>query len=616
MVIANLILKGGIHLHLSRFKYIPLIGTIGNYKKEYISKDLIAALTVAVVVIPQSMAYALIAGVNPVYGLYTAIVSTIFASAFGSSKHLIAGPTNAIALLVAGSMSPYMAQENAYQLLFLMTFIVGALQIFFGVIKMGKVINFVSHSVIIGFTAGAGVLIALGQLSTLLSISIKNSSHMSTITKFYYVITHLSETNLYALGLGVMTMAIILICKRINKSLPGALIGIIIPVIFIVIFALDQKGVKLTGAIPSTLPPFVMVQFSLAGIQAMFGGAIAIAIIGLVEAISIAKSIGTTSRQKIDANQEFIGQGIGNLVGSFFQNFAGSGSFTRSAINYHSGAATRIAGILSGVLVALVLVFLGGFAKYIPNPCLAGVIMVISYNMIDKKEIAHIVKAGKFKSDSLAMWATCLATIFMPHLDFAIYTGIAISIMLYLKDTNKVPVRILIPSQGKDTQIIEKKIESVKGKVDILIIELEGNLYFGSAEDLETKLDGLVDKAKVFILRMKYVTSVDLTSLNALKIFFRSVKDAGGIVIISGVKSELNSLLENSNVTSDIGEENIFMTENEIFASSTNALEKARSAINCDLTDSGQKSASCTLLESVTNFNGSTGGTNKTTASL
>ncbi|TGE35064.1 SulP family inorganic anion transporter [Desulfosporosinus fructosivorans] len=603
-------------MHLSRFKYIPLIGTIRNYKKEYISKDIIAALTVAVVVIPQSMAYALIAGVSPVYGLYTAIVSTIFASAFGSSKHLIAGPTNAIALLVAGSMSPYMAQENAYQLLFLMTFIVGALQILFGVIKLGKVINFVSHSVIIGFTAGAGVLIALGQLSTLLSISIKDSSHMSTITKFYYVLTHLSQTNLYALGLGVMTMVIIVICKRINKSLPGALIGIIIPVIFIVIFALDQKGVKLTGAIPSTLPPFVMVQFSLAGVQAMFGGAIAIAIIGLVEAISIAKSIGTTSRQKIDANQEFIGQGIGNLVGSFFQNFAGSGSFTRSAINYHSGAATRIAGILSGVLVALVLVFLGGFAKYIPNPCLAGVIMVISYNMIDKKEIAHIVKAGKFKSDSLAMWATCLATIFMPHLDFAIYTGIAISIMLYLKDTNKVPVRILIPSQGKDSQIIEKKIESVKGKVDILIIELEGNLYFGSAEDLETKLDGLIDKAKVFILRMKYVTSVDLTSLNALKIFFRSVKDAGGIVIISGVKSELNSLLKNSNVTSDIGEENIFMTENEIFASSTNALEKARSAINCDPTDSGEKSASCTLLESVTNFNGSTGGTNKSTASL
>ena len=233
-----------------------------------------------------------------------------------------------------------------------------------------------------------------------------------------------------------------------------------------------------------------------------------------------------------------------------------------------------------------------------------------------KKEIKHIFKAGKFKSDSIAMFVTFLATILLPELDYAIYTGIAISIALYLKDTNKVPVRILIPSQGKESQIIEKKIESVKGKVDILIVELEGSLYFGSAEDLGNKLDDLVDKAKVFILRMKYVTSIDLTSLNAIKIFMRTVKESGGILIISGVKSELNSLLKNSNVTSDIGEDNIFMSENEIFASSNNALEKARAAINCDTADSGQKSASCSLLESVSNFNGSTSGSNKTTASL
>ena len=603
-------------MYLSRFKYFPLIGTIANYKKEYFSKDLIAALTVAVVAIPQSMAYALIAGVNPVYGLYTAIVSTIISSAFGSSKHLVAGPTNAIALLIAGSMKNYMGLDNAYELLFLMTFIVGALQILFGVMKLGKVINFVSHSVIVGFSAGAGILIALGQLSTLLSISIKDSAHMATTEKFYYCITHLSQTNLYALGLGLMTVAIMLICKKINKNLPGALIGIIIPIIFIVIFALDQKGVKLTGNIPSSLPPFKMIQFSLGSISNVFSGAIAIAIIGLVEAISISKTISSTSRQKIDANQEFIGQGLANALSSFFQCFAGSGSFSRSAINYHNGAVTRIAGIMSGIVVALVLVFLGSYAKYIPLPCLAGLLILTGYGLMDKKEIKHIFKAGKFKSDSIAMFVTFLATILLPELDYAIYTGIAISIALYLKDTNKVPVRILIPSQGKESQIIEKKIESVKGKVDILIVELEGSLYFGSAEDLGNKLDDLVDKAKVFILRMKYVTSIDLTSLNAIKIFMRTVKESGGILIISGVKSELNSLLKNSNVTSDIGEDNIFMSENEIFASSNNALEKARAAIKCDTDDSGQKSASCSLLESVSNFNGSTSGSNKTTAAL
>lgn len=603
-------------MYLTRFKYFPLIGTIGNYKREYFTKDLVAALTVAVVVIPQSMAYALIAGVNPVYGLYTAIVSTIIASAFGSSNHAIAGPTNAIALLVAGSMAPYMAQENAYEMLFLMTFMVGVLQILFGVIKLGKVINFVSHSVVIGFTAGAGVLIGLGQLSTLLGMSIKGSAHMSTMEKFYYVITHLSETNLYALGLGVMTMAIIIVCKKINKKLPGALIGIIIPIIFIVMFSLDQKGVKLTGFIPSSLPPFKMLVFDTSVMQNVFSGALAIAIIGLVEAIAISKSIATTSRQKIDANQEFIAQGLANAGASFFQCFAGSGSFTRSAINFQSGAVTRLAGMMSGVVVALVLVFFAPYAQYIPSPCLAGVILVIAYNMVDKKEISHIIKAGKFKSDSLAMMATCILAVILPDLDVAIYSGIALSIALYLKDTNKAPMKILVPSEGKNGSIIEKEVRSIKEKMDILIIQLEGNLFFGSAEDLQAKLEDLADKSKVFILRMKYVANIDLTALGVLKVFIRTIKESGGTVIFSGVKSEFSTLLVNTHINADVGENNVFMSENEIFASSTNALERAQNICGLPISSDGADSAACKTQEAKPILNISPDLESKNTASF
>ena len=599
-------------MYLTRFKYIPLIGTIRNYKKEYFIKDLIAALTGAVVAIPQCMAYALIAGINPVYGLYTAIVSSIFGSAFGSSKHLVTGPTNSSALLVASVMASYMGNGNAYQILFLLTFLVGSLKMLFGVLKFGKLINYVSHTVILGFTTGAGVLIALGQLNTLLSIPIKNAAQMPTTEKLYYVLTHLSQTNYYALGLGLMTAAIIIICKKVNKNIPGALIGIIIPIIFIILFSLEKQGVKLTGDIPTSLPPFTMVQFNFGTMSALFSGALSLAIIGCVEAISSAKAISSLSRQKIDANQEFIGQGMANLASSFFQGFPGSGSFTRTAINYHSGAATRLAGMLSGVIMAIVLLFFAPYAKYIPNACLAGVMFVTAYNLVNVEEIKKVIKLGWVKSDSLAMWVTCFATVLLPNLSYAIYLGIALSLALYLKDTNKVPVRILIPSQGKGSQILEKKIECVKEKVDILIVELEGTLYFGSAEDLETKLEGLVDKAKVFIVRMKYVTTIDLTSINALKTFIRAVKEVGGSIILSGVKSELSSMLENSNVTTDIGEDNVFMSENEIFASSNNALEKARASISCNMVDNAQKSASSVLLESVENFSGS----NKTTASL
>ncbi|MDR3543960.1 MAG: SulP family inorganic anion transporter, partial [Desulfosporosinus sp.] len=356
-------MKGGIRMSsLTLRKYIPILETIKGYKKENFRKDLIAALTVTVVGIPQYMAYALIAGVSPVYGLYTGIIAAIVGSAFGCSNQLITGPTNAICLITASAMIRYMGFPNAYQMLFLMTFIVGVLQVIYGAIKLGKVIDFVSHTVLIGFTAGAGILIALGQVNTLLGMSIKDSAAMSTMEKMYYIITHINQTNYYALGLGVMTMAIIVICKKISKNLPGALIGITVPIFFILMFALEKKGVKLTGTIPSALPPFKMVQFSLASAKNIFSGAFAISIIGLVEAISISKAISTNTRQKIDSNQEFIGQGISNIVASFFQCFPSSGSFSRSAINYVNGAVTRFSGILSGVFVALVLLFFAPYA--------------------------------------------------------------------------------------------------------------------------------------------------------------------------------------------------------------------------------------------------------------
>ena len=535
---------------------------------------MVSALTVAVVVIPQSMAYAIIAGVNPVYGLYTAIISTILSSAFGSSSHLIAGPTNAISLLVASSMRNYMQLGNAYEMLFLLTFTVGIIQVLFGVIKLGKVINYVSHAVIVGFTAGAGILIALGQLNQFLGISIKNSAQMPTMSKLWYVLTHLNETNYFALLLGLLTIITIVALKKINKNIPGSLIGIVISIIILIVFSLDKAGVKLTGDITSSLPPFKLVVFDWNSFRQIFSGAVAIAIIGLVEAISISKSIASTSREKIDANQEFIGQGIANTVSSFFQCFPGSGSFTRSAINYYSGAATRMSGILSGILVAVVLVFMAPYARYITMPSLAGVIMVIAYNMVNRKEMKKVHKVSK--SDSVVMWVTFAATVLMPDLDWAVYMGIAISIALYLRDTNKVPVRVLIPSHDRQNRFIEKEIDTVKGKTDILIIQLEGNLYFGSASDLENKLESLSDKAHIFIIRMKSVSTVDVTSLDTLKIFIRTVMSSGGKILVCGISTGLNTMLLNSDLAEDIGRENIFLSENEIFASSDKAMKKAK----------------------------------------
>lgn len=542
-----------------------------------------------VVGIPQYMAYALIAGVSPVYGLYIGIVATIIGSVFGSSNQLITGPTNAICLLTASAMIRYMNLPNAYQMLFLMTFLVGVLQLLYSVIKLGTLVDFVSHTVLVGFTAGAGVIIALGQLKAFFGMSIKNSSSMSPLEQTYFIITHISKTNLYVLGVGMMTIAIVVICRKINKKLPGALLGITLPIIFIIMFALEKKGVKLTGTIPSVLPPFKMVQFSFASLKDIFRGAFAISIIGLVEAISISKSISTKTRQKIDSNQEFIGQGLANIVGSFFQCIPSSGSFSRSAINYINGGASRFAGILSGVIVAIILVCLAPFAKYIPSASLAGVLIYTGYGLIDKEDIKKVVRAGILSSDSIAMCVTCFLVIILPNIDYAIYVGIALSIVLHLKDTNKAPVKLLIPLPGAESQIIEHEIKLVKEKVDVLIIQLEGNLYFGAAHDLGEKLESLISKSRVFILRMRNVTTIDLTSLNTLKAFNRNVKEAGGITIVSGVNSDLDLFFKKTNFESDIGIENIFKSENEVFASTTNNLQKARSSVNYETDDKVHK---------------------------
>ena len=555
-------------------RYIPLWETLRNYRRSDIRKDLVAALTVAVVAIPQSMAYAVIAGVNPAYGLYTAIISTMIASAFGSSSHLIAGPTNAISLLIASNMKSYLGMDNFMEILFLLTFLTGALQIVFAVLRLGRALNYVSHAVVVGFTAAAGILIALGQLNQLLGISIPNSASLTTLEKMGYVFTHLGKTNPYALGIGVFTMAVILIFRRIHRSLPGSLIGMILSVIMVVALALESKGVRLTGEIPASLPVFQLIRLDMGLAKGLFGKALAIAIIGLVEAISIAKSIASTSCQKIDANQEFIGQGLANAAGSFFQCFAGSGSFTRSAVNYISGAATRISGILSGIFVALTLLLLGGYARYIPMASLAGVIMVIAYGMVNRKEIKKVHTVGR--SDAIVMWATFGGTLLLPDLDTAIYLGVILSIGLYLRDTNKVPVKILLPSGETGVNFEEVEVSTVNEPVDVMIIQIEGSLYFGSAEDLESKLESLRDKSRVFILRMKRVQTIDITSLDALKTFIGRVKAAGGTVFLCGVSAGLNSILINSELAGEIGADHIFLSEGTLLASSRKALEKAR----------------------------------------
>ncbi|MEG6521658.1 SulP family inorganic anion transporter [Desulfotomaculum sp. 1211_IL3151] len=555
-------------------KYVPILDTLRNYDKKDFRFDFIAAVTVAVVALPQTMAYAMIAGVHPAYGLYAGIVLTILASSFGSSNQLATGPTNAISLLIAAYMAAYIGQDNFFGNLFLLTFMVGAIQFIMGTFRLGSLVNYVSHAVIVGFTAGAGIIIAMGQLNNLLGVKLP-SGHLSSVGKVVACFQNLDKMNYVAFGIGIFTIAVILISKRISKNIPGALLGVVLSVILVMVFDLEKYGIKVVGEIPQAIPPLSMPNFSLSAAVDLSAGAVVIAIIGLVEAVAISKAIASKTLQKIDPNQEFIGQGVANMGGAFFSSIAGSGSFTRSAITFQNGGRTRLTGVLVGFIILIVLIFFAPYARYIPNASLAGVIMVVAYSMIDKKALVKVVKTNR--NDAVVLLVTMFTTILAPELEQAIYAGVALSLILYLKDSGVATVKTLAPVKANDGRFVEQSINGQSPS--IAIFQLEGNLYFGSSADLERKLSDGYSDSKVFMIRFKGISVIDITALEVVEAFINRAHGDGKRVILTGVSPRILKMLDKMHIVEHIGKENIFMEDDEVFATSGKPLDEASSFV-------------------------------------
>ncbi len=443
-------------MFLDRLAGLSFLQPLIHYRREDIKFDLVAAITVTLLAVPQGMAYAIIAGIDPVIGLYSSIVCRILGSLFGSSNHMVTGPTNAIALLVAAYMTPFLGQPDFYQLLFLLTFMIGLIQFGLGALKLGNLVNYVAHSVIVGFTAGAGLIIALGQLNELLGIRLP-TGHWSTIQKAILTWQSLGQINYYALLLGLLTIAVVVACAKTDKKIPGSMLGLLFSGLAVAVFGLDRYGVKLMAQIPSALPPFSLVHPSIAAVDSLFNGALIIAVIGLVEAMSIGKAISCQTLQKIDANQEFIGQGVANMGGAFFSCMPASGSFTRSSLNFQSGARTKMAGILSGFIMLIGLLFFAPYIVYIPGASLAGLIMVVAYSMINFRALIRVVKCNR--NDAIILWATLLTTVLAEHLEYAIYAGLTVSIILFLRETSSVNLKLYIPGEVGDEPYSEYDID-------------------------------------------------------------------------------------------------------------------------------------------------------------
>jgi SulP family sulfate permease len=570
---------------LTPFK--PPIETLRHYNLHKLRKDLLAGMTISVVEVPQSMAYAIIAGVPPQYGLYTSVIQGTIGALLSSSEHMTTGPTNTQSLLVASAMhrlvDPTADPIHYLQLVFCLTLLKGLIQLAFAAAQMGNMVRYVSRSVIAGLVSGAGFLIFFGQLPAFLGIHSKLRTDLpgilGSISRFVH---YRQEVNVRSILIGLSVIAITVGLRQISKLLPGALTGVVFAAGLIWLMGWTNAAVPLIDPLPPGFPHFHVPHMGWLEAESLFGGALALAVIGMIESVAIAKSIASRTGEKIDPNQEFFAQGFKNSLSSFFQCIPGSGSFTRSALDYAAGAETRFAAVFNAFFVGCIFWFCADEARYIPRAALAGVLFVIAAGLVEWGYLPRVLKSSR--PDALVCGITFAATLFVP-LEYAIFIGVFLNIALYLRQASRLHVREMVQGQ-RDGPFQERELTDRSGGTQVMFLQVEGDLFFGVADELRDRLanlsrEGSAVRAVVFRLRRTH--SIDSTALYVLEQFTRDMQARRGHVILCGVSPELTPVLRNFGLLDLIGSENFFEGGLGVFASAKDALKRARQLVGVSI---------------------------------
>lgn len=543
----------------------PFLSWFKHISKDTLRHDIIAGFTGAVIVLPQGVAFATIAGLPPEYGLYTAMVTPIIAALFGSSMHLISGPTTAISIVVFSAVS-HMAppgSEEFISLVLTMTFLAGIYQLAFGLARLGTLVNFVSHTVVIGFTMGAAILIATSQIKHILGISLPSGD--TFLHTWVLVWEKSSDTNLYVLITALSTLVTALLIKRFLPKIPNLLVGLITGSFVAIALGGVDNGIKLIGEIPAHLPPLSSPDFSIEAIKKLAPEAFAVALLGLIEAVSISRAIATKSNQRIHSSQEFIGQGLSNIVGSFFSSYAGSGSFTRSGINYSAGAKTPMSAIFAAVFLMVIILLIAPLTAYLPVAAMGGVILIVAYNLIDFHHVKQIFKYSK--SETSILLTTFFATLFL-ELEFAIYLGVLLSLVLFLKRTST-PEIVTLALDDEDKSG-KKKFININAKPvnqcpQLKIIRIDMSIYFGSLNNIQNRIHHIVENenCKHILVVATGINFIDLSGAEMLANEANQLKKMGGGLYFAELKSLVYEAISKKCLVAKIGNSHFFDTKRE-----------------------------------------------------
>ncbi|WP_226801810.1 SulP family inorganic anion transporter [Alkalilimnicola sp. S0819] len=535
-------------------RLFPFLHWAGELRGATLHADLMAGITGAVIVLPQGVAYAMIAGLPPQFGLYSAIVIPIVAGLFGSSRHLVSGPTAAISVLVASVLAGMSIAEGDYIALALtLTLLAGVFQLGFGLARMGALVNFISHTVIVGFTAGAALIIALSQTGNLLGLPAGGPSGL----KAFAVVAAAPPPHLAtALGLFAFTLVSCQLIRKLRPRWPALLLAMIAGSLLGVVIGAGEQGVPMVGAIPSGLPPLSVPAFTPEVLQSLVPGALAVALLGLIEAVSIARAIGLRSHQRIDSNQEFIGQGLSNIVGSFFSSYAASGSFTRSGANYEAGARTPLAGIFASLVLVVIVLSFPQASAWLPIPVVAAIIVLIAWGLLDFTTIRRIVHASR--EETAVLGATFLAAIVI-NLEFAIITGVALSLFLYLRRTSQPGVIPVAPHPDRPAPGLRNaRKHGLPEDPRLRILRLDGSLFFGAVEHVQGQLQRLSADQKRILLVCSGVNFIDLAGAEMLLHEARRLRREGGALYLCGLRDTARRKLQQGRFLDALGRDHIF----------------------------------------------------------
>lgn len=551
-----------------------------DYSFEKFRPDVVAGLTVAMVVIPQAIAYALIAELPPHMGLYAAVVASIVGALWGSSFHLHTGPTNAVSLLVLSTLLSIVGPGSPEFLALagLMAVMVGITQLVMGLARMGVLVNFVSDSVIVGFTAGAGILISINQLPHLLLLPVQVSPGVPSVITT--MMSRLLEAHGYSLTLGLGTIAVMVLIRTWRPRWPAGFIAMVMAAVAVALLGLEGRGVIVLSELPRALPKLARLPvFDLSLIGKLSAGSLAVSAIGLVEAMSISRSVASETGQRLDSNQEFVGQGLANIAAGVFSGFTCSGSFTRTIVNRSSGARTQMASVFSGLWVLAAMLLFAPLAVYLPRAALAGVLLVIASRMVNLVEVRRILRTSI--GDSVIMVSTLLATVFLP-LEFAVLAGVLVSFGRFLVKTSTPRVVPVVPDENFRYFVHEGERPACP---QLGMIAIEGPLYFGAVHHVDEVLHANRERhpeQRLLLLRLHQVDHCDVSGIHMLEAVVRQYRDHGGDVYLVGTRPQVLEMMTSSGFEQMIGSDHLLARDRAVNFLFHNVLEPSVCIYECE----------------------------------